>query len=370
MSDTPTKTKFFTTIKSRSPARGQKRQTKLTRVKSCENISAANPGEEIDDAFRQYEKLLKQAALKPKNTGKSTDSSSSSESEENELTKHTDNGQKLQTIEFIDDEPIETVIDTSDIDFSTSGDLCSHENIIRERGLTLCEDCGIELYEEISHEQDWRYFGDQDSHNSTDPSRCQYRKSPEKGIKKELNRLGFPPDICELGDFLYMTVTKGEIKRSELRKGIMFACVYESYKIKKRPKTPDVLQKKFGLNRKSMSQGITYYKLRIPREYFKLEDISAKHFIPEIMKKLSIKQGHIDKVIMLYERIKDVCSVINRSNPQSTSKAIVYYYLRRKGCNINIVRYGRIVGLSEVIILRLSGEISRILGSTDIVSLI
>ena len=262
-------------------------------------------------------------------------------------------------------------INTDDIDFSQSDDFCSHANITNEKGVTICEDCGIELYEEISHEQDWRYFGDQDSRNSKDPSRCQYRKSPEKGIKKDLDRLGFPPDICELADNLYMLVTKGEIKRSGLRQGIMFSTVFEAYKIKNRPKTPDELQHKFGLDRKSMSQGITYYKLRCPREFFDCEEISAKHYIPSTMNKLSknIKMEHVERVIKLYEKIKDACSLLNRSNPQSTSKALVYYYLRRKGCNINPIRYGKIVGLSEIIILRISAEISRVLGTQKQVNL-
>jgi transcription initiation factor TFIIIB Brf1 subunit/transcription initiation factor TFIIB len=269
---------------------------------------------------------------------------------------------------LIDDEEPENIIYTDDIDFSASDDLCSHNNVIKEKNITICEDCGIELYEEISREQDWRYFGDSDSRSNSDPSRVQYRKSPEKGIKKDLDRLGFPPDICELADKLYMTVTQGEVKRSELRRGIMFAVVFEAYKMKGNAKTPEELQKKFGLERKSMSQGITYYKMRIPREYFNYEDITAKHFIPSIMKKLNVKEEHVQKVCLLYDKLKDVC-IINRSNPQSSSKSLVYYYLRRKKCNISAIRYGRIVSLSDVIILRIASEISRVLGTQKTVVL-
>lgn len=281
----------------------------------------------------------------------------------------TKTSEKIDSNLFVDDEEPSEIIDTTDIDFSTNDVICCHNNVIKESGIMICEDCGIELYEEISHEQDWRYYGDQDSRNNKDPSRCQFRKSPEKGIKKELEKLEFPPDICEKSDDLYMQVTKGEIKRSELRKGIMFATVFESYRILNKPKTPEELSKKFGLDRKGASRGITYFRLRCPREYFDNEDISAKHFIPKVMKKLDIKQEHIDKVIKLYEKIKDSCIVVNRSNPQSTSKALIYYYLRRIGCNFNPIKYGKIVGLSEVIILRISSEISRVLGTQKQISL-
>ena len=266
---------------------------------------------------------------------------------------------------------VETVsqINSSDI-FDTSIEICNHGTTSREKGRIICDDCGIELYQEISYEQDWRYFGDQDSRNTKDPGRCQYRKTPEKGIKKELEKLGFPPDICELSDKLYMTVTKGEIKRSELRKGIMFSVVYESYRMKNKPKTPEELQEIFGLDSKSISQGLTYYRVRCPKEIFQHDDISPKHYIPAIMEKFKTTREHIDKVMLLYDRIKGVASILNRSKPQSTAKALVFYYLRRKNCKIKPAVFGKIVQLSEVIILRLSGEISRLLNTQDTVDLV
>lgn len=286
--------------------------------------------------------------------------------------KYQDKDKEYEDIDFdsIEDDydPVD-IIPTDDIDFSKSDDLCAHTNVTKDKGYTICQDCGIELYEDISHEQEWRYFGDQDNRGSSDPSRCQYRKAPEKGIKNELSKIGFPPDICDLADKLYLVITQGEIKRSELRRGIMFATVFEAYKIKGRPKVPQDIQVKIGINKKTMSQGLTHYKTKCPREYFNYEEIDAKNFIPQIMNKLNIKQEHIDKVLVLYDKIKNSCSIMNRSNPQSASKSLIYYYLRRKGCNIHPQKYGKIVQLSEIIILRISGEISRILGTLDTVKL-
>lgn len=298
---------------------------------------------------------------------------STSPSEKGFMHSPSDTKTNYSEIYLPDDAPPENIINIDDIDFNADiGELkvnesCSHLAVIKDKGTIICEDCGMEIREDISHEQEWRYFGDQD--NSSDPSRCQFRKSPEKGIEKELERLGFSPDICSTANKLYMLVTNGDIKRGELRKGISFVCTFEAHKILKKHKTSEQLQKKFGIDRKAISQGITYYKLRIPREYFQHEEVSAKHYIPEIMQKLNIKQEHIDRVIKLYDKIKDSCPVIHRSNPQSISKAIVFYYLRRVNCNISIIRYSRIVCLSDVILFRLSSEISRILGTANIISL-
>jgi transcription initiation factor TFIIIB Brf1 subunit/transcription initiation factor TFIIB len=230
----------------------------------------------------------------------------------------------------------------------------------------------MELYDEISHEQDWRYFGD-DSRGEADPSRCQLRKSPDKGIKKELDKLGYPPDVCDLGNTLYMHVTNGDVKKSELRKGITLHSLYIAYRVLGRPKTLEYLLKRFyPIERKAISQGMTFFNLRCKREYICLEGISAKNYIPDVLKKLSkdsIKQEHIDRVILLYDKIKDACPILNRGNPQSAAKSLVYYYLRRRGCMINPLRYGRIVGLSDAIVLRLSSCISAVLGTSTTVKL-
>jgi len=326
----------------------------------------------IDAALEEYEKMvndfMRSPTPSPSRINNSIDLNDYSASSASSVS--STKCSSLQEVGIEDDEVPTIIVDTADIDLSPSGDFCAHEHVIKEKGMNICNDCGMELYEECSHEQEWRYFGDSDSRNSSDPSRCQYRKSPEKGIKKDLERLGFPPDICQLADELYMLITSGDIKRSELRKGIQFACVLEAYKQKNKPRTPDDLQTKFfGLDRKGMSQGIAYYRKRCPREHFMYEDISAKHFIPKYMSKFNAKQEHIDKVIKLYEKIKDSCAALNRSNPQSASKSLVYYYLRRMGCQISPAKFGRIVSLSDIIVIRLSGEISRVLNSQSIVNL-
>jgi transcription initiation factor TFIIIB Brf1 subunit/transcription initiation factor TFIIB len=312
---------------------------------------------------------------------------------------------------LLDEDDVTQVIDTSDLDFSRSEDLCSHsnvmekeglvicedcgqelysegapsldfsgsssacehQNVVKEKGTLICEDCGEELYEEISHDQEWRKFGDFDGRGAPDPTRCQYRKAAEKGIRRELERMGFAPDICKLADEDYMLITKEEIKRSELRKGIIFACVLEAHKRVKRPITPDeVASKFFNLQRKTQSQGLQFYRLRCPRSYFQYEDISAKHFIPQIMQmpQFNTKSEHIERVIMLHERIADKCPMLNRSNPQSISKALIYYYFRRRGVLISPARFGKIVNLSHIILLRLSSAISRLLGTGKTVSLL
>jgi len=237
---------------------------------------------------------------------------------------------------------------------------CLHTDTINSNGMDICIDCGLEISILNMSEKEWRYYGDNDNINSSDPSRCQFRKNPEKGIKKELIKLGFPIDISNLSDELYLTVTKGEIKRSNLRKGIMFACVFNAYKQKNNPQIPEELQKKFKIDRKNISKGLTYFHLNNSN---KTNDtyISIEDFIPKIMEKFNIKQNHIDTVLSLSKVIKNSSSVLIRSNPQSVSSSLVFYYLRKLNPDISISQFSRIVKLSEITILRLINEIENII---------
>ena len=237
---------------------------------------------------------------------------------------------------------------------------CLHTDTINSNGMDICIDCGLEISILNMSEKEWRYYGDNDNINSSDPSRCQFRKNPEKGIKKELIKLGFPIDISNLSDELYLSVTKGEIKRSNLRKGIMFACVFNAYKQKNNPQIPEELQKKFKIDRKNISKGLTYFHLNNSN---KTNDsyISIEDFIPKIMEKFNIKQNHIDTVLSLSKVIKNSSSILIRSNPQSVSSSLVFYYLRKLNPDISISQFSRIVKLSEITILRLINEIENII---------
>jgi transcription initiation factor TFIIIB Brf1 subunit/transcription initiation factor TFIIB len=242
---------------------------------------------------------------------------------------------------------------------------CIHSDTINSNGIDICIDCGLEISNMNIHDKEWRYYGDSDNINSSDPSRCQYRKKPEKGIKKELIKFGFPIDISELADQLYLAVTKGEIKRSNLRKGIMFACVFNAYKEKNNPQIPEELQKIFKIDRKNVSKGLTYFHLNSPYKtnstYITIED-----FIPKIMEKLKIKQQHIEAVLKLSKIIKNSSSTLIRSNPQSVSSSLVFYYLRKLNPDeINISEFSNSVKLSEITILRLMSEIESIIDNEN-----
>lgn len=313
--------------------------TKLIKPKSIKDIKTLiEPGSHKDVKKSQIESDVEYNELTSSNESLYSDSTES---------------------DFSNDSPIMRSAELIDTDEEKE---CQHLNTDNRSNIETCEDCGRELYQELSLEQEWRYYGDRDTKNSADPSRCQRRRTPEKGIQKELERLGFPTDIASEANRLYMKVTNGEVKKNNLRKGLMFACLFEAYKSFNRHQVPEELRKRLDINRRCMSKGITYYRLKCDRNEISTDTITSRHYIPGIMKIFNIKQIHIDNVVELCNTIENLhSSILNRSTPENISISIVYYYLRHVGADINIENYSTIVSVSVNILQRLSTEIERLL---------
>jgi transcription initiation factor TFIIIB Brf1 subunit/transcription initiation factor TFIIB len=232
---------------------------------------------------------------------------------------------------------------------------CKHIETLKDSGLIICSKCGLQVGEY------------EDSNDSIhDSQRIQHRKVPDKGISKDLEFYNFPVEVIHLADKFYSMVTNGDIKRSNLRKGIMFACVFYAYKEMGNPQTPDSLREIFGITRKNVSKGLTYFCLGCPRRNLD-HYISAEHFIPQVFKTFGIKEEHIEECLQLFKTIEHKSSLLNRANPQSVSKGVVFYYLRKMNSEINVAAYSKEVDLSEVTINRICNTIDSILTPNGVI---
>lgn len=333
---------------SKQPAKENKKIKTLSESGSLRNSKTLDSSPIIEP------KILKEVKIKKVEIVESDDDND----EKDELTSSNESlySSEEKSVELSSDSDSDQEIDKD----------CSHRNTFNKAGLQTCEDCGIELYQEISLEQEWRFYGDRDTKNFSDPSRCQRRKTPEKGIKLDLERMGFPSDIAIEANRLYMIVTKDEVKKNNLRKGVTFACLFEAYKHFNRHQVPEELRKKLDITRRCMSKGLIYYRRRCNREEISTDTITPRHYVPAIMETFNIKQTHIDNVIKLCTKMDDLhSSILNRSTPENISIAIVFYYLRSVGADIGMENYSKTVHVSTNILQKLSTEINRLLG-TDI----
>ncbi len=242
-------------------------------------------------------------------------------------------------------------------------DICTHKEKEYINGQEVCCECGLHLDDIVDEDQEWRYYGSNDNKNHSDPSRVQYRKTHDKGIRKDLEKLQFPQQVINISDKYYNEITNGEIKRGNLRKGIIFACLYEAYKDLGKHQTPEQLQKILCITKKDMSKGLTYFNVRKPKREKKY--ITAAHFIPKICERFNCKQEIVDEVLELYNMIKS-SHQLNHSYPQSVACGCIFYVFRKRDKDISASEFGKKVELSEITVMKKANEIDEVLTQQEV----
>jgi len=242
------------------------------------------------------------------------------------------------------------------------GARCFHNNIISEKGVNVCVDCGEEVQNNITHDKEWRYYGQSDTKHSSDPNRVQMRKIEERSIFKDVENLGFSESIISKANKIYAQVTQGKIFRGNSRKAIVFACVFHAYKMSGKPQSHERLIQIFNLNRKTGLKGLKYVNLYAPKESkIRTTYITPKNLVNELMTKFSASEEQTQEVIQLYEKIKNKSSRLNRSRPQSVASGLVYYWICKKGKDITLKEFAKKVILSELTINKIAKEITDVL---------
>jgi transcription initiation factor TFIIIB Brf1 subunit/transcription initiation factor TFIIB len=245
-------------------------------------------------------------------------------------------------------------------------DSCSHENVISEKGVNVCVDCGEEIFHRIAHDKEWRYYGPSDSKHSSDPNRVQVRKTEERSIFKDVENLGFSESIVSKANKIYAQVTKNKIFRGDHRKAIVFACVYHAYKMVKKPQSHEHLIQVFNLNKKKGLRGLKYVNLYAPKDSkIRTTYISPETLTADIMKKFNATTEQKQEVTNLYDKIKNKSSRLNRSRPQSVACGLVFYWIQIKHKDISLKDFAKKVNLSELTINRIAKEISTVLETIE-----
>ena len=252
-------------------------------------------------------------------------------------------------------------------------DLCDHDQTVVKDGLTICTECGLQLESTyMTMEKEWRYYGSNDNKHHSNPSRCHYRKPEERSIRKDVESMNFPPAVVEIADGMYreITVKKNKIYRGSSRKAVIFACIFNAYKKINQPQDPLQIASRFGLEKKTISNGAKLYSScmgnRSQQKY-----ITPLDLIPCIMKQFNASSDQIEDVKNIYHQVKNKSSILNRSNPQSFSCGLVYYYCQRqkelhkkegvKRRGYSRKEFSEKVHLSEITLVKIGKEINRIL---------
>lgn len=228
---------------------------------------------------------------------------------------------------------------------------CQHTNWSVESTNKVCEDCGIVIMKE---EEAAKY--------NTDPKRCHARRNEEKGIYRDVEKLGFSDKIVSMANVLYDQVSAGKIYRGNSRKGIVFACIFHAYKLNNNPQSCEQLIEIFGIERKVGLKGLKFVSLNSPKDSkFREFQIGTEDIIREIMDKFNANDAQKQEAVAIYQRIKNKSSLLNRSRPQSVASGIVRYYIVQKNKDISMDFFKTRVHLSDLTITRIVNEIENLL---------
>tara|TARA_Y100000389_G_C17372760_1_gene469929 strand:+ start:265 stop:1149 length:885 start_codon:yes stop_codon:yes gene_type:complete len=245
---------------------------------------------------------------------------------------------------------------------------CTHFNVVFENGNKTCLDCGQEIQKQITHDKEWRYYGNSDSKRSNDPNRVQLRKIDDRNIFKDVNNMGFSDKIIKLANQIYNETTNGKIFRGNSRKAIIFACIFHAYKLLGQPQSHEKLIRMFSINKKSGLKGLKHVNLNAPKNsQIHTSYITPKNLISDILDNFSGNIKQKEEVIEIYNKIKNKSSKINRSRPQSIAAGLVYYWMLKTKINITIKDFANKVNLSELTINKIIKEISKILNTPELV---
>jgi transcription initiation factor TFIIIB Brf1 subunit/transcription initiation factor TFIIB len=243
---------------------------------------------------------------------------------------------------------------------------CEHNIISDFGGVVVCSECGQELSKSVTHNKEWRYYGQVDTRRTTDPNRVHARRNDERNINKDVENMGFSDKIVSVANDIYQQVTNGQIYRGNSRKSIVFACIFHSYKLSGKPHTLDSLIKTFDLSRKIGLRGLKHVNINASKDSeIHTTYITPVNLLEDLLNKFNATQTQKNEVIALYEKLKNKSSKLNRSRPQSVASGITYYWICKKGINISLKDFAKKAELSELTIVKISKEVSRVLEAVE-----
>lgn len=251
---------------------------------------------------------------------------------------------------------------------------CEHKDVFEApNGLFTCRHCctEIELY---SFRPEWRYYGASDNRSSKDPSRCHYsRGNSDRGLEQTFSnsRVEIPLALRKATEKKYnkiiLTLRKEGGKstvRGRRKTSIVAACLLQAYKEEfGEYRTATHIRNCFDLSQKDMSRGLQEYFKTFPEDRNGCTE--PEDLIRWQMSLAGVHISHYASIRKIAEYLKQSSQNFTRSNPQSVSASILYYYLclnkeYKDELGITKKNFANKIGLSEITINKLVTEIIRV----------
>lgn len=233
---------------------------------------------------------------------------------------------------------------------SNNTTLCIHKNTVDGVYNKICVDCGIEINDNTILK----------SHPDT--NRCNIRRNNEKNIYQDVRDMDISDKVIRVANDLFIEVTSDNIRRGNARRSIVFACVFQAYKILGRPQNPDTLIKLFHITRNAGMRGMKHLNKHIPKNSkIRSTQITPVDIIKNIIEKFNSTPVQENSIINIYNVIRTKSNMLNRSRPLSIAAGIIFYWIQENNSSISLDEFVKTVNLSGLTILKVAKEVRRLL---------
>jgi transcription initiation factor TFIIB len=265
------------------------------------------------------------------------------------------------------------------------------ENYMYTESEIKCKCCDS-LIDDILNVPEWRYYGSQDSKRS-DPTRCGMPVNlllPGSSLGTTINNKGniydristrqnwnsmpykerskykvfmeisskcgsnnLPNIIGETAKSLYSVISDTKISRGKNRKGIIAACVFNSCKECKVPRSVKEIAKMFDMDPKVLTKGCKNYteisrlnKINVKREQGS-DTINLIDFVERFCYNLSISEKDME----IIKDISNICKSLNLiydNTPPAMASGCIYLVLQLKKVDISKKIISENCNISEV----------------------
>lgn len=274
------------------------------------------------------------------------------------------NDEESDDDEYVDNSPSTTLgpkLDNDnfgDNDDSTDDESCQHSTTIKTNGITYCNECGLQLKESLVEVE-------QRCYDYTTPTRHHARKMEGRNIYADLEKHHLPTPIVELANVYYTQMIDGQIFRAKTRTSIVFACVFNAFKMLNEPRSPEDLGRLFCLNKKGIINGLkrfsSFFRTTLP-----LKHITALDLMPRLLADLNIEDPTVyEDLATLYQYANGASKLYRSSNPQTVAAGLLRYYLHLVGIEVPKSKFSEVVGLTDITYAKLADETERVLATNQ-----
>ncbi len=234
---------------------------------------------------------------------------------------------------------------------------CTHKVIIKNHGLSVCRDCGIE--QDGTGTSDWKSHGINELKHTMNPTHFCSRKVKDKNIYGDITYMDISDNIKDLANDIYNEACKDKVHRGSKRRAIVFASLFHAYKHKGIPKSCDTLIGEFKIPRKDALKGLKFVNFNCNNIINLDLYITPEHLISEFLGNFMVSVDKKDEIISIYKKIESKSSILNRSRPQSVASGVIWYWIKKNHKQISIKEFTKTVDLSELTVLKMAKEVER-----------